>query len=144
MARLRASWRTSLPVVQQPRNPQSESIARSPYDYGLRTKSHVRGASLFHRYRGTRTRLALFRFLRPYAHRRRDALLRLGAFGEPQLRQPGGTAPDHRGVRPLGARIRYRRIPRRCRLGPAPAGAGVLAALARRAETDQTRSAAAG
>src|SRR4051812_9223705 len=32
MARLRASWRTSLPVVQQPRNPQSESIARSPYD----------------------------------------------------------------------------------------------------------------
>src|SRR4051812_8367573 len=34
MARLRASWRTSLPVVQQPRNPQSESIARSPYDVG--------------------------------------------------------------------------------------------------------------
>src|SRR4051794_31530780 len=33
MARLRASWRTSLPVVQQPRNPQSESIARSPYDF---------------------------------------------------------------------------------------------------------------
>src|SRR4051794_20508942 len=32
MARLRASGRTSLPVVQQPRNPQSESIARSPYD----------------------------------------------------------------------------------------------------------------
>src|SRR4051812_7365982 len=32
MARLRASWRTSLPVVQQPRNPQSESIARSPYN----------------------------------------------------------------------------------------------------------------
>src|SRR3954453_13261810 len=32
MARLRASWRTSLPVVQQPRNPQSESIARTPYD----------------------------------------------------------------------------------------------------------------
>src|SRR3954468_14209032 len=31
MARLRASWRTSLPVVQQPRNPQSESIARNPY-----------------------------------------------------------------------------------------------------------------
>src|SRR3954465_2203901 len=31
MARLRASWRTSLPVVQQPRNPQSESIARPPY-----------------------------------------------------------------------------------------------------------------
>src|SRR3954452_13567049 len=31
MARLRASWRTSLPVVQQPRYPQSESIARSPY-----------------------------------------------------------------------------------------------------------------
>src|SRR4051794_20517431 len=35
MARLRASWRTSLPVVQQPRNPQSESIARSPYHYAL-------------------------------------------------------------------------------------------------------------
>src|SRR3954464_11361180 len=33
MARLRASWRTSLPVVQQPRNPQSESIARTPYDF---------------------------------------------------------------------------------------------------------------
>src|SRR3954451_23811503 len=31
MASLRASSRTSLPVVQQPRNPQSESIARSPY-----------------------------------------------------------------------------------------------------------------
>src|SRR3954454_22458646 len=38
MARLRASWRTSLPVVQQPRNPQSESIARSPYEYA---RSHV-------------------------------------------------------------------------------------------------------
>src|SRR3954451_22075261 len=38
MARLRASWRTSLPVVQQPRNPQSESIARSPY-YLLLTPS---------------------------------------------------------------------------------------------------------
>src|SRR3954465_2883091 len=35
MARLRASWRTSLPVVQQPRNPQSESIARSPYEAAL-------------------------------------------------------------------------------------------------------------
>src|SRR3954451_15008118 len=32
MARLRASWRTNLPVDQQPRNPQSESIARSPYE----------------------------------------------------------------------------------------------------------------
>src|SRR3954451_24495144 len=36
MARLRASWRTSLPVVQQPRNPQSESIARTPYHPNLR------------------------------------------------------------------------------------------------------------
>src|SRR3954453_19131581 len=35
MAHLRASWRTSLPVVQQPRNPQSESMARSPYQTGL-------------------------------------------------------------------------------------------------------------
>src|SRR4051794_13764539 len=35
MARLRASWRTSLPVVQQPRNPQSESIARTPYYLAL-------------------------------------------------------------------------------------------------------------
>src|SRR4051812_5018301 len=35
MARLRASWRTSLPVAQQPRNPQSESIARTPYDEAL-------------------------------------------------------------------------------------------------------------
>src|SRR3954447_1039724 len=34
MAPLRASWRTSLPVVQQPRNPQSESIARTPYHRG--------------------------------------------------------------------------------------------------------------
>src|SRR5215212_3404940 len=34
MARLRASWRTSLPASQQPRNPQSESIARTPYDSG--------------------------------------------------------------------------------------------------------------
>src|SRR5215204_5652400 len=32
MARLRDSWRTSLPVAQQPRNPQPESIAQSPYD----------------------------------------------------------------------------------------------------------------
>src|SRR3954462_7364724 len=32
MARLPASGPTSLPVVQQPRNPQSESIARSPYE----------------------------------------------------------------------------------------------------------------
>jgi transposase len=31
MARLRDSWGTSLPVDQQPRNPQSESIARTPY-----------------------------------------------------------------------------------------------------------------
>src|SRR5215218_2662292 len=31
MARLRDSWRTSLPASQQPRNPQSESIARTPY-----------------------------------------------------------------------------------------------------------------
>src|SRR5215212_5433852 len=31
MARLRDSWPTSLPAAQQPRNPQSESIARSPY-----------------------------------------------------------------------------------------------------------------
>src|SRR4051794_23655504 len=36
MARLRASWRTSLPVVQQPRNPQSESIARTPYQHAAR------------------------------------------------------------------------------------------------------------
>src|SRR3954452_15888087 len=35
MARLRASWRTSLPVVQQPRNPQSESISRKPYYLAL-------------------------------------------------------------------------------------------------------------
>src|SRR4051794_12600622 len=41
MARLRASWRTSLPVVQQPRNPQSESIARSPYEAALLVKGHV-------------------------------------------------------------------------------------------------------
>src|SRR5687768_15738979 len=32
MARLRDSWPTSLPASQQPRKPQSESIARSPYD----------------------------------------------------------------------------------------------------------------
>src|SRR3954454_17124747 len=32
MARLCASLRTSLPVVQPPRNPQPESIARSPYE----------------------------------------------------------------------------------------------------------------
>jgi hypothetical protein len=31
MAGLRASWRTSLSVAQQPRKPQSEFIARSPY-----------------------------------------------------------------------------------------------------------------
>src|SRR3954453_24045902 len=42
MARLRASWRTSLPVVQQPRNPQSESIARSPYDTLTQEPSHER------------------------------------------------------------------------------------------------------
>src|SRR3954454_12887834 len=32
MARLRVSWRTSLTAPQQARNPQSESIARNPYD----------------------------------------------------------------------------------------------------------------
>src|SRR5215212_10296812 len=32
MARLRDSWRTSLPASHQPRNPQSESIARTPYE----------------------------------------------------------------------------------------------------------------
>src|SRR3954471_17941752 len=31
MARLHDSWPTSLPASQQPRNPQSESIARTPY-----------------------------------------------------------------------------------------------------------------
>src|SRR3954449_11584044 len=31
MARLRHSWPTSLPVAHQPRNPQFESIARTPY-----------------------------------------------------------------------------------------------------------------
>src|SRR3954465_6932133 len=39
MARLRASGRTSLPVVQQPRNPQSESIARSPYETQIPNKN---------------------------------------------------------------------------------------------------------
>src|SRR5215218_11317977 len=34
MARLRDSWRTSLPASQQPRKPQSESIARTPYHTG--------------------------------------------------------------------------------------------------------------
>src|SRR5215207_7037363 len=34
MARLRDSWRTSLSAPQQPRNPQPESIARSPYHTG--------------------------------------------------------------------------------------------------------------
>ena len=32
MARLRDSWSTSLLAAQQPWNPQSESIARTPYD----------------------------------------------------------------------------------------------------------------
>src|SRR6185295_19619843 len=32
MACLRDSWRTSLPVSQQPRNPQPESIPRNRYD----------------------------------------------------------------------------------------------------------------
>src|SRR3954451_9525797 len=32
MARLRVSWRTSLTAPQQARNPQPESIARSPYE----------------------------------------------------------------------------------------------------------------
>src|SRR3954469_12348564 len=41
MARLRASWRTSLPVVQQPRNPQSESIARSGYHWVFRCQDAV-------------------------------------------------------------------------------------------------------
>src|SRR3954468_5290913 len=36
MARLRASWRTSLPAFQQPRNPQSESIARTPREVSAR------------------------------------------------------------------------------------------------------------
>src|SRR6185312_12250911 len=32
MAHLRDSWRTSLPVSQQPRNPQPESIPRNRYE----------------------------------------------------------------------------------------------------------------
>src|SRR3954454_1477506 len=35
MARLRDSWCISLSVDQQPRNPQSESIARTPYQFRL-------------------------------------------------------------------------------------------------------------
>src|SRR3954471_11955642 len=44
--RLRDSWRTSLPVAQQPRNPQSESIARNRYHIGQfrgRTRAEVEG-----------------------------------------------------------------------------------------------------
>src|SRR4051794_2056263 len=44
MARLRASWRTSLPVVQQPRNPQSESIARNPYQTAVHQLIHMGSA----------------------------------------------------------------------------------------------------
>src|SRR3954468_163187 len=39
MARLRDSWPTSLPVAQQPRNPQPESIARNRYETGARYAS---------------------------------------------------------------------------------------------------------
>src|SRR3954465_4556575 len=51
MARLRDSWRTSLPVAQQPRNPQSESIARNRYQtlYTLSddaTEAHPHASSL--------------------------------------------------------------------------------------------------
>src|SRR5215212_4897288 len=43
MARLRDSWRTSLSVAQQPRNPQSESIARTSYEWSGPTevKEHL-------------------------------------------------------------------------------------------------------
>src|SRR3954447_14420157 len=40
MACLRDSWRTSLPVAQQPRNPQSESIARNPYQITRKHEIH--------------------------------------------------------------------------------------------------------
>src|SRR5215210_7446656 len=42
MARLRHSWPTSLPVAHQPRNSQSESIARTPYHPFRETKSKGR------------------------------------------------------------------------------------------------------
>src|SRR5215213_11433931 len=51
MARLRDSWRTSLPVAQQPRNPQSESIARSPYEITWREGAADRLTSRFARVR---------------------------------------------------------------------------------------------
>jgi len=41
MARLRDSWRTSLPVAQQPRNPQSESIARTPYEIEITIRTTI-------------------------------------------------------------------------------------------------------
>src|SRR5687767_11600222 len=41
MARLRDSWCISLPVDQQPRNPQSESIARSPYEAPQRRSAGI-------------------------------------------------------------------------------------------------------
>src|SRR4051812_24644201 len=47
MARLRASWRTSLPVVQQPRNPQSESIARCPYDTHRELAARLRQGQVY-------------------------------------------------------------------------------------------------
>src|SRR4051812_41546883 len=43
MARLRVSWRTSLTAPQQARNPQSESIARNPYQSKQIERQNRRG-----------------------------------------------------------------------------------------------------
>src|SRR3954447_3546098 len=76
MARLRASWRTSLPVVQQPRNPQSESIARSPYETSFKADV-IRGRVTMTTETAASGGVGLGRGGRMSRQRKRDAVVRL-------------------------------------------------------------------
>src|SRR3954469_25936792 len=84
MARLRASWRTSLPVVQQPRNPQSESIARTPYQ----TKATKRRTAMLAK---LVTRTVVLLTLAAPAHADPDWNTVAQALGKSGAEMPGGV-----------------------------------------------------
>src|SRR4051812_50177563 len=89
MARLRHSWPTSLPVAHQPRNPQFESIARTPYH--KRIGLSIQFLSEDPQFAGTMT---ITWRLEPTSN---GTLVAVGAggvpFGEPPAGKAGGLAP---------------------------------------------------